>query len=187
MKHLIRGRAVMAVAAVASLAVTSLLGSAPAGEPDAARPKAPEFPAGAEWLNSKPLKLTDLKGQVVVVHFWTFGCINCIHNYPAYKAWHERFAGEGVTIVGVHTPEFEAEKDVGRVRKKVADHKLKFPVVIDNDGAIWKAWGNRLWPSIYLVDKRGVVRSRYEGELSTEGKAAVRRKIEALLAEPAPR
>jgi peroxiredoxin len=181
MKRLFWGTAAAATAAAAWLAVTGPTGPVSAGEPDALRRKAPE------WINSKPLKLAELKGQVVVVHFWTHGCVNCIHNYPAYNAWHERFAGKGVTVIGVHTPEFESEKDVGRVRKKVGDNGLKFPVVIDNGAAIWRAWDNRYWPSIYLVDKQGVVRYRWEGEVGKDGEAAVRRKIEGLLADPAAR
>jgi thiol-disulfide isomerase/thioredoxin len=124
-----------------------------------------EFPKGSQWLQSKPLKLADLRGQVVVVHFWTFGCINCIHNYPVYKAWQEKYAGNGVTLIGVHTPEFAREADVDTVRAKAKANGLNFPVVIDNDSLIWKSFGNRYWPSIYLIDKKGRVRYQWEGEL----------------------
>jgi peroxiredoxin len=147
---------------------------------------APEFPADGEWLQSKPLKLADLRGRVVVVHFWTFGCINCIHNYPVHKGWYEKYADKDVTIIGVHTPEFDHEAKVTRVEAKARDNGLKFPIVIDNDHAIWKRWQNQCWPSIYLVDRKGQIRYRWEGELhlneSTGRKFAAH--IDELLAEP---
>src|SRR5260370_36779003 len=82
---------------------------------------APEFPQDTQWVQSEPLKLSDLRGQVVIVHFWTFGCINCIHNYPVYKAWQEKYANKAVAIIGVHTPEFANEADAARVRAKARD------------------------------------------------------------------
>jgi thiol-disulfide isomerase/thioredoxin len=144
---------------------------------------APEFAPGTRWLQSKPLTLASLRGQVVVVHFWTFGCINCIHNYPAYKAWHEKYAGKGVTLVGVHTPEFKREADVEAIRAKAQQNGLKFPIAVDNEEQNWKAWQNRYWPSIYLVDKQGRVRHSWEGELGARGEPLLRQKIEELLAE----
>jgi thiol-disulfide isomerase/thioredoxin len=160
-------------------------GSAQAAPPALEPAAAVEFPEDARWLQSKPLKLGDLRGQVVIVHFWTFGCINCVHNYPVYKAWHEKYADKGVTIIGVHTPEFAREADVDRVRSKARDNGLKFPIVIDNDSRIWKSWENNYWPSIYLIDKKGRVRYHWDGELHLE-KAAGRQfasRIDELLAE----
>ena len=145
----------------------------------------PEFPRDAEWLQSDPLRLADLRGQVVVVHFWTNGCINCIHNYPVYKAWQEKYAGKGLTLIGVHTPEFAYEADVAGVRAKARANGLMFPIVIDNDSRIWKAWDNHFWPSIYLIDKKGRVRYHWDGELhlrDAEGQRFASR-IDALLAE----
>jgi len=142
---------------------------------------------GEEWINSEPLKLSDLRGKVVVLHFWTHGCINCVHNQPHYKAWHEKFAKKGVTLIGVHTPETEGERQIENVRKSVEEKGLKYPIVIDNDGAIWKAWDNRWWPCTYLIDKKGTVRYRWDGELNwkgAKGEAAMRKKIQELLAEP---
>jgi peroxiredoxin len=147
---------------------------------------APEFAPGEPWLQSEPLTLASLRGQVVVVHFFTSGCINCIHNYPAYRGWQEDYGGKGVTIIGVHTPEFENEADVDRVRAKAEKNGLKFPIAVDNDGRNWANWHNRYWPSIYVIDKKGRVRYRWEGELdsaTTRGEPIVRRKIEELLAE----
>jgi peroxiredoxin len=152
------------------------------GAPEEAPRAAPEFVEGSQWLQSEPLKLAGLRGQVVVVHFWTFDCINCIHNYPAYRAWQERFGGKGATIIGVHTPEFEYEADVKQVRAKAEQNGLRFPIVIDNGRRNWEKWNNRYWPAIYLIDKQGRVRYRWEGELKSD-EPLVRRRIEELLAE----
>jgi thiol-disulfide isomerase/thioredoxin len=156
-------------------------------EPPAKTPQAaPEFARGTKWLQSKPLTLASLRGKVVVVHFWTFGCINCIHNYPAYKAWQEKYAGKGVTIVGIHTPEFEHEADLKKVLARAKKNGLKFPIAVDNDGKNWKNWKNRYWPSIYLIDKKGRIRYRWEGELdseTTKGEKLMRKRIGELLAE----
>jgi peroxiredoxin len=145
---------------------------------------APEFTGVTSWLNSGPLKLADLKGKVVVVHFWTNGCINCIHNYPHYRAWQNRYKDEkSFQLIGIHTPEFDAEKNVDRIKNRLAQNQLTFPVAVDNDRANWKAWGNRFWPCIYLVDRRGTVRHRWEGELGDEGYKKVTAQIDELLAE----
>jgi thiol-disulfide isomerase/thioredoxin len=126
---------------------------------------APEFSAGLEWLQGGPLKLADLQGRVVVVHFWTNGCLNCIHNYPVYRAWQEKYDAKKVSIIGVHTPEFAREAAPDLIKKKAAANSLKFPIVLDPESKVWKAWGTQYWPSIYLVDKKGGVRYRWEGEL----------------------
>ncbi len=151
----------------------------PRGEP------APEFPEGTQWVQSEPLKLGGLRGQVVIVHFWTFGCVNCIRNYPVYRDWQEKYAGKGVTLIGVHTPEFAAEADADRVRAKARDNGLTFPIAIDNGRRIWTNWDNHYWPAIYLIDKKGQVRYRWEGELhldTVEGRQFASR-IDELLAE----
>jgi peroxiredoxin len=147
---------------------------------------APEFVEDTDWLQSKPLTLAGLRGQVLVVHFWTFGCINCKHNYPAYKAWQEAYTDKGVTIVGIHTPEFESEADLKQIRAQAEKHGLKFPIVVDNGGKNWKAWDNHYWPTIYLIDKKGRVRYHWEGELDSEktkGEEIMRKHIDELLAE----
>ena len=145
---------------------------------------APEFRGVKEWINSKPIKLADQKGKVVVVHFWTNGCINCIHNYPHYRSWQEKYKDDkNLLIIGVHTPEFDAEKDVKQIKDRMAKNKLSFAVAVDNDQAVWKAWSNRYWPCVYLVDKTGNVRQRWEGELGEEGYKKMTRQIDELLAE----
>lgn len=148
---------------------------------------APEFSENTKWLQSKPLTLASLRGEVVIVHFWTFGCSNCQHNYPVYRAWQEKYAGKGVRIIGVHTPELAREADMARVRARARDNGLKFPIAIDNDKVIWQTWNNRYWPCIYLIDKQGRVRQRWDGELHLEDVKAreFASRIDALLAERA--
>ncbi len=166
----------------------ALLGNslAIAREPAALNVPAPELAGITSWINAEPLKLADLKGKVVVLHFWTHGCINCIHNYPHMKAWHEQFSDKGAIVLGIHTPEFDMEMSLDRIKKKVKDNELKFPIAIDNQGKTWAAWENRWWPSVYLIDKKGVVRYGWAGELNSknvQGERAMRTKIEELLRE----
>jgi peroxiredoxin len=152
-------------------------------------PELEDHPAG-EWINSKPLKLSDLRGQVVVLHFWTFGCINCQHNFPALKAWQNKLSKKGVTIIGIHTPELPRERNIENVRRSVEENGLKYPIVFDKEAKIWKAWQNRWWPSTYLIDKQGFVRYRWDGEFNwknAKGEAVMRKKIQQLLVEPTPR
>ena len=146
---------------------------------------ATEFPKGATWIQSEPLTFKDLKDRVVIVHFWTFGCINCQRNYPVYKDWLKQYADQPVTIIGVHTPEFDGEKVIDTVRDRAKTNGLKFPIVIDNDSAIWKAWNIRYWPTILLIDRKGVVRYYWEGELHPEKPAdkVFAKRIDELLAE----
>ncbi|MFM8634163.1 MAG: redoxin domain-containing protein, partial [Planctomycetia bacterium] len=153
-----------------------------------ARFKAPELVDSGEWLNSEPLTLESLAGKVVVVHFYDFGCINCIRNYPTYVDWQERFRDKNVAIIGIHTPETAAGKDSETVRKKAEEAAFRFPVVIDGAKSNWNAWGNSMWPSVYLIDKRGYLRQFWPGELKWQGATGdvwMRERIEDLLAEPA--
>lgn len=139
------------------------------------------------WVNSQPLQPADVKGKVVAFHFWAFGCINCIRNLPHYNQWHEQFAPRGLIVWGMHTPETKAEHDLAALERKVAEYKILYPVSADHDNQNWNAWANYLWPSVYLVDKRGVVRYWWYGELNwqgAEGEKFMRQKIEELLAEP---
>jgi peroxiredoxin len=173
-----------AVAVIAAVREPTVLESANAAAE--VQTSAPEFSPSTEWLQSKPLTWASLRGQVVVVHFWTFGCINCIHNYPAYKAWQKEYGGKGVTIIGIHTPETAREADTKRIRAKAEQNGLNFPIAVDNNGQNWKNWNNRYWPSIYLIDKDGRVRYRWEGELNsatTNSEQIMRRRIDELLTE----
>jgi thiol-disulfide isomerase/thioredoxin len=157
----------------------------PGAQPDGDKlaVSAPELTGVTDWVNSKPLKLADQKGKVVVVHFWTNGCINCIHNYPHYRAWAEKYKDRDLVMVGIHTPEFDAEKDVERIKSRAVKNQLTFPIAVDNDGLNWKAWGNQYWPTVYLVDKAGKIRFRREGELGDDGYKQFTGKIDELLAE----
>ena len=149
---------------------------------------APEFTKVTEWVNTKPLKMADLKGKVVIVHFWTNGCINCIHNYPHYRAWQEKYKdNKNVVIIGIHTPEFDSEKKVDRIKERMTKNKLTFAVAVDNEQANWKAWGNRYWPCVYVVDKAGNVRHHWAGELGDKGYKTMTELIDARLAEKAPK
>lgn len=147
--------------------------------------RAPEFTGTQRWFNTpgdRPLSLAALTRQrkVVLVDFWTYTCINCIRTFPYLKAWHERYADQGLTIVGVHTPEFAFEKDAGNVREAIDQSDLRHPVAQDNDYATWNAWGNQYWPAKYLVDAEGRVRYTHFGEGDYEETEAA---IRALLAE----
>lgn len=148
--------------------------------------KAPEFSSSSEWLQSKPLKLSEQRGKVVVVHFFAFGCINCIHNYPWYREWAEKYSPSEVTIVGIHTPETSAEQSVSALEKKLTENKLTFPIAVDNDKKNWDAWGNNMWPSVYLIDKEGYVRAWWYGELDWQGaggQKVLSQRIDELLKE----
>jgi peroxiredoxin len=147
---------------------------------------APELRDVTDWVNSEPLSMAKLRGKVVVVHFWTNGCYNCVNNYPHYKAWQERYAGKDVVIIGIHTPETSGERHIERIKAQASKHGLKFPIAVDNNLSNWNAWENRVWPTVYVVDRRGVVRYGWEGELSYKGAAGeetVRKAIDALLLE----
>jgi len=127
--------------------------------------RAPEFTDITGYLNTNPdLKLTDLKGKVVLVHFWTYTCINCKHTIPHLNEWYEKYADEGFTIIGVHSPEFDFEKDIGNVKEAVKDYDIEYPVIQDNNYGTWNAYGNQYWPRDYLVDTQGFIRYNHIGE-----------------------
>jgi cytochrome c biogenesis protein CcdA/thiol-disulfide isomerase/thioredoxin len=129
-----------------------------------AKPTAPELIQGGQWYNSNPLKLSDQKGKVVLVDFWTYTCINCIRTLPYLSNWWDKYHDQGLVIVGVHSPEFEFEKDASNVQKAINDFQIKYPVMQDNDFATWRAYKNRYWPAKYLIDKNGVIRYTHFGE-----------------------
>ncbi|WP_280155823.1 cytochrome c biogenesis protein DipZ [Piscinibacter sp. XHJ-5] len=117
-----------------------------------------------EWINSPPLMPQDLRGKVVLVNFWTYSCINCLRTLPYLNAWAEKYKDAGLVVVGVHTPEFAFEKLPANVRRATANLRVGYPVVLDNDFAIWRAFGNRAWPAFYFVDAQGRVRHQQFGE-----------------------
>src|SRR5229473_1188419 len=128
--------------------------------------KAPAAPAFAEgtWINSDPLTLEKLRGRVVLVEFWTFGCYNCRNTLPSVKEWDARYREQGLTIVGVHTPETTTEYNIDNVRREVPGLGIKYPVVTDNDYTTWKAYVVEAWPTILVVDKQGRIRWLHVGE-----------------------
>jgi cytochrome c biogenesis protein CcdA/thiol-disulfide isomerase/thioredoxin len=124
----------------------------------------PSLSGAVHWLNSPPLTPEALKGKVVVVDFWTYSCINCLRSLPYVRAWFEKYKDQGLVVIGVHTPEFAFEKNVDNVKKAVADLKIDFPVAIDNDYEIWRAFKNRYWPADYFIDAQGRIRDHSFGE-----------------------
>jgi cytochrome c biogenesis protein CcdA/thiol-disulfide isomerase/thioredoxin len=125
---------------------------------------APDFHGIARWLNSKPLTLSELRGRVVLIDFWTYSCINCLRTLPHIRAWDERYRDAGLTIVGVHSPEFAFERVESNVRENVRKLGVRYPVAMDNDFVTWQSWHNQYWPAKYLIDKRGNVRYYHFGE-----------------------
>jgi thiol-disulfide isomerase/thioredoxin len=125
---------------------------------------APEFARVTHWLNSSPLSMRSLRGKVVLIDFWTYTCINCLRTLPYVTAWDRRYRDKGLTIVGVHTPEFGFEKDTANVADAIARNHIRYPVAQDNDYGTWNAWGNQFWPAKYLIDATGQVRYTHFGE-----------------------
>jgi thiol-disulfide isomerase/thioredoxin len=144
---------------------------------------APEITGTQRWFNTpggRSLSLRSLRGEVVLIDFWTYSCINCIRTLPHLKAWDARYGRAGLNIIGVHAPEFPFERDAGNVERAVRSNGLRYPVAQDNDFATWNAYGNEFWPAKYLIDARGRVRYTHFGEGEYE---STERAIRALLAE----
>ncbi len=125
---------------------------------------APEFAGTQEWINSQPLSMESLRGKVVLIDFWTYTCVNCIRTLPYLQSWHERYADDGLVIVGVHTPEFEFEKLYDNVIQATVTEGVAWPVVQDNEFSVWRSYSNRYWPAKYLIDQHGVIQYRHFGE-----------------------
>lgn len=147
--------------------------------PENSSATAPELAAG-EWINSAPLTLKGLRGRVVVVEFWTFGCYNCRNTLPSVKTWDARYREKGLTVVGVHSPEYDEEKDLLKLRREVAELEITFPVVTDNDYATWRAYDVHAWPTLFVLDKLGRIRWTHVGEGKYDETEQV---IQKLLAE----
>jgi len=125
---------------------------------------APEFTGISHWLNSDPLTMQQLRGKVVLVEFWTFDCINCIHVMPHVKQWHQRYKDQGLVVVGVHTPEYGHERILDNLQAAVKRFGIEYPVAQDNGYHTWNAFGNRYWPALYLIDQQGQIVYRHAGE-----------------------
>ena len=142
-------------------------------------PLAPEI-SNDIWINSEPLTLKSLRGRVVLIEFWTFACYNCRNTLPALKKWDAQYRDSGLTIIGVHTPELDFERDIDKLRREVAVLGIKYPVVTDQDYSTWKAYRVEAWPTLFLLDKKGRVRWTHVGEGYYDETEAV---IKKLLAE----
>jgi cytochrome c biogenesis protein CcdA/thiol-disulfide isomerase/thioredoxin len=140
----------------------------------------PSLDGATAWLNSPPLSREALRGKVVVVDFWTYSCVNCLRTLPYVRAWYDKYKDQGLVVIGVHAPEFAFEKDIGNVRRAVKDLGVDYPVALDNDYAIWRAFDNRYWPAHYFADAEGRIRYHHFGEGDYAESEAV---IQKLLAE----
>ncbi|WP_019832733.1 cytochrome c biogenesis protein DipZ [Sphingomonas sp. PR090111-T3T-6A] len=143
----------------------------------------PPLDGAVTWLNSPPLSAEALKGKVVLVDFWTYSCINCLRSLPYVKAWADKYRADGLVVIGVHAPEFAFEKDVANVRKAVRDLGIDYPVAVDNNYAIWRAFDNHYWPAHYFIDAKGRIRHHHFGEGDYAGSERI---IQQLLAEAHP-
>jgi thiol-disulfide isomerase/thioredoxin len=124
----------------------------------------PSFGGATGWLNSEPLTPEDLRGRVALVDFWTYTCVNWLRTLPYIRAWVEKYADHGLTVVGVHTPEFGFEHDLDNVRSQAADLRVDYPIALDNDYGVWTAFANHYWPAVYLADAEGRIRYHHFGE-----------------------
>ena len=162
-----------------ALLLAAMIASAPIGALADERPM-PPLNGATGWLNSAPLGAAELRGKVVLVDFWTYTCINWLRQLPYVRAWADKYKQHGLVVVGVHTPEFEFEKDLDNVRRATRDMQLSYPIAIDNDYAVWRAFANNAWPALYFIDARGRTRHVHLGEGDYERSEKV---IQQLLAE----
>jgi thiol-disulfide isomerase/thioredoxin len=137
----------------------------------------PPLDGATLWLNSPPLTREQLRGKVVVIDFWTYSCINCIRSIPYVRAWYDRYKDDGLVVIGVHAPEFAFEKNPDNVRKAIEDLGITYPVALDNNYAIWRAFENRYWPAHYFIDAKGRIRYHHFGEGNYAESETVIRKL----------
>lgn len=142
--------------------------------------RAPSLEGAVVWLNSEPLTAEQLRGKVVLVDFWTYSCINCTRTLPYVRAWAEKYADQGLVVIGVHAPEFAFEKRIENVSRAIQDRQINYPVAVDNDFQIWRAFNNRFWPAHYFIDAQGRIRYQHFGEGDYERSEQV---IQELIAE----
>jgi len=148
--------------------------------------KAPELQID-KWINSSPVRLSELRGKVIVVHFYAFGCGNCIRTLPFYNDWLKQFPKSSFDIIGIHRPETKQERDIEKVKDKALEAGIEYPVGIDNKSLTWDSWTNNIWPGIYLIDKNGFIRYWWYGELNwqgTESEKFLQERITELINEP---
>ncbi|PMS38148.1 cytochrome oxidase Cu insertion factor (SCO1/SenC/PrrC family) [Trinickia symbiotica] len=155
--------AAAAVAVAIAAAVATAGGTATAGQAGNGK-TAPEFTGIDNWINSPPLTQQQLRGKVVLVDFWTYSCINCIHTLPYVKTWYQKYKDQGLVVVGVHTPEYPFERSTDNVKTAIKRFGIEYPVAQDNEYATWNAYSNQYWPAFYLIDKEGRVVYTHYGE-----------------------
>ena len=149
-------------------------------------PLAPELIDSGEWTGGRPTTLADQHGKVVLIHFYAFQCHNCVANFDHYNRWQKTLADRGVTVIGIQTPETSAERNVALVKAAAKEKGFQFPVLIDLQNKNWDAWGNTMWPTVYVVDKKGYIRSWWQGELNWQGATgdkSIETLVDQLLAE----
>jgi peroxiredoxin len=133
-------------------------------------PRAPELVGSAQqWVQGTPQSMRQLRGKVVVIHFYAFQCINCRRNLPHYNGWYDDFSSDDVVVIGIQTPETAAERDAEKVTAALESEGISYPVLFDPESENWKAWGNTMWPTVYLVDREGFIRTWWQGELNWQG------------------
>jgi thiol-disulfide isomerase/thioredoxin len=130
----------------------------------AAQNAAPNFAGISNWFNSAPLNMTDLRGKVVLVDFWTYGCVNCVNTLPHVAELYAKYRDRGLVVVGVHTPEFPFERSASNVQAALKRHGITYPVAQDNDSRTWNAYRNQYWPAQYIVDRSGKIVFQHDGE-----------------------
>jgi thiol-disulfide isomerase/thioredoxin len=162
------------------LLLAALLAGAIAIPTETSGEELPPLDGATGWLNSQPLTAADLRGKVVLIDFWTYTCINWLRTLPYVRAWAEKYKAQGLVVIGVHSPEFDFEKNADNVRRAVKDMRVDYPVAIDSDHAIWRAFRNDAWPAIYLIDAQGRIRHHHAGEGEYDRSEAM---IQRLLAE----
>lgn len=163
--------------AIAGTRLDFLQGTPPAG---ARNDPAPEFAGIDGWLNSEPLTIAGLRGKVVLIDFWAYSCVNCVRTFPQLRQLYARYKPFGMEIVGVHSPEFEFEKQSSGVQEAIDRNQLPWPVALDNEMATWRAYRNRYWPHVYLIDRAGRIRFDHIGE---GGNALIQDQLRKLLAD----
>ena len=183
----IGGAAIFAALATGALTFAPLRSASAQTTQNTRKPMATEL-VGNQWLNTggKPVTLAGLRGKVVVLHFWTFACSNCLANIPAYNRIDRNFPKSEVQVVSVHTPEFAFERVPKNVARRVKALNIHYPVLIDSGEQNWDRWHQQFWPTIYIIDKAGRVRFKHEGEFGSD-EAEFTRHIAELAKEPAPR
>jgi thiol-disulfide isomerase/thioredoxin len=175
--NVMRRSGYLAVGGALAVLISGVFSSAPVVAGD--RSAAP-LTGATQWLNSPPLSREMLRGRVLLVDFWTYSCSNCLNALPRVKAWDEKYRPKGLVVIGVHTPEFDAEKNQQNVEQAVKRLGVTYPVAMDNEYAIWNAYGNKYWPAQYLIDAQGRLRYQHYGEGAYQ---EIEARIQALLKE----